>query len=182
MVFRAVAAVPRIIRFIRQLRPSAIYVNTVTLPWWLLAARLAGVPTIAHLHEAEKNDSLLVRRALIAPLRLADVVILISESTRLAMIEADPGLAAKGRLIYNGVPTPPEEPTPAVAARPAPAGGGRPAVAPQGAASGAGGRGPAAGAGPAGRDRARRVGLRRLRVVRRAAPGSGPPGRTWPAR
>ena len=111
MAFRAVAAVPRIIGFLRLLRPSAVYVNTVTLPWWLLAARLAGVPTIAHLHEAEKNDSLLVRRALLAPLRLADVVILISESTRLAMIEADPGLAAKGRLIYNGVPTPPEEPT-----------------------------------------------------------------------
>ena len=40
------------------------------------------------------------------------MVILISESTRQAMIEADPGLDAKGRLIYNGVPTPPEEPTP----------------------------------------------------------------------
>ena len=61
MVFQAVAAVPRIIGFVRHLRPSAVYVNTVTLPWWLLAARLAGVPTIAHLHEAEKNDSLLVR-------------------------------------------------------------------------------------------------------------------------
>ena len=38
------------------LRPSAIYVNTVTLPWWLLVARLTRTPTICHLHEAENTD------------------------------------------------------------------------------------------------------------------------------
>jgi glycosyltransferase involved in cell wall biosynthesis len=52
----------------------------------------------------------LVRRALVAPLRLAHAIIVISKSAMSAMLDADPGLAAKGRLIYNGVPQPPAEP------------------------------------------------------------------------
>lgn len=111
MVGSAALAVPRLVRLIRRLRPSLVYVNTVTLPWWLLAARLTGTPTVCHLHEAENTDNALVRRALVAPLRLAHAVIVISESAMAAMVEADPGLAAKGRLIYNGVPTPPTEPS-----------------------------------------------------------------------
>ena len=112
MVALAAASVPRIAWLIRRLRPCAVYVNTVTLPWWLLASRLTGTPTVCHLHEAENTDSALVRRALVAPLRLAHAVIVISRSAMSAMVQADPGLSRRGRLIYNGVPTPPEEPTP----------------------------------------------------------------------
>ncbi|MBP2417700.1 glycosyltransferase family 4 protein [Microlunatus capsulatus] len=112
MVGSAALAVPRLVGLIRRLKPSLVYVNTVTLPWWLLAARLTGTPTVCHLHEAENTDSPVVRRALVAPLRLAHAVIVISRSAMAAMVEADPGLEARGRLIYNGVPTPPEEPSP----------------------------------------------------------------------
>lgn len=112
MVASAVLAVPRLVGLIRRIQPAAVYVNTVTLPWWLLASRLTRTPTLCHLHEAENTDSRLVRRGLIAPLRLAHAVIVISESAMAAMVEADPGLAPKGRLIYNGVPTPPTEPVP----------------------------------------------------------------------
>lgn len=118
MVGSAALAVPRIVRLIRRLAPSAVYVNTVTLPWWLLAARLSGTPTLCHLHEAEKNDSPLVRRALVTPLRLADVVIVVSRATMAAMLAADPGLERKGRLVYNGVPAPPTEPSPPRRERP----------------------------------------------------------------
>ncbi len=110
MAWAAVVAVPRLVGYIRRTAPAAVYVNTVTLPWWLLASRLAGVPTVCHLHEAETTDSALVRRALIMPLRLAHRVIVISRSTMDAMIEADRGLAHKGELIYNGVPQPPVAP------------------------------------------------------------------------
>lgn len=112
MAANAAAAVPRLIRFIRRTRPSAVYVNTVTLPWWLLAGRLSRTRTLCHLHEAENADRGLVRRALVAPLRLADAVIVISQSAMAAMVGADPGLAGKGHLIYNGVPQPPTEPQP----------------------------------------------------------------------
>lgn len=110
MAWAAVVAVPRLVGYIRRTSPAAVYVNTVTLPWWLLASRLAGVPTVCHLHEAETTDSALVRRALIMPLRLAHRVIVISRSTMDAMIEADRGLTHKGELIYNGVPQPPVAP------------------------------------------------------------------------
>lgn len=112
MVASAALAVPRLVGLIRRIRPAAVYVNTVTLPWWLLASRLTRTPTLCHLHEAENTDSALVRRALITPLRLAHAVIVISQSAMTAMVEADPGLERKGRLIYNGVPTPPTEPSP----------------------------------------------------------------------
>ena len=118
LAWDAAVSVPRLRRFIRTQAPAAVYVNTVTLPWWLLASRLAGVPTVCHLHEAEKTDSAVVRRALIAPLRLAHEVIVISQSTMDAMLEADPGLKAKGNLVYNGVPQPPTEPEPARRGRP----------------------------------------------------------------
>lgn len=113
-----VLAVPRLIRYVRRRSPAVVYVNTVTLPWWLLAARAAGVPAVCHLHEAEKTDSALVRRALVAPLRLARKVVVISESAMEAMVEADPGLRRKAELVYNGVPQPPTEPEPAPRSEP----------------------------------------------------------------
>lgn len=114
MVGSAVSCLPRLIGYVRSARPSAIYVNTVTLPWWLLVSRLTRTPTLCHLHEAEGTDSGLVQRALIMPLRLAHAVIVISESAMTSMLSADPGLRRKGQLIYNGVPQPPETPRPAV--------------------------------------------------------------------
>jgi hypothetical protein len=113
LLWTILACMPRLIRFLRRMRPAAVYVNTVTIPWWLLAARLCGLPTAAHLHEAETTDSRLVRWALVAPLRLAHAVIVISRSTMDAMVAADPRLEPKGHLIYNGVPQPPDAPSPA---------------------------------------------------------------------
>lgn len=106
----AVGALPRLIRTIRRVQPSVVYVNTVTLPWWLAAARLAQRPVLCHLHEAETADRALVHRLLLAPLRLADRVVVISQSVRTAMTAADPALAERTRLIYNGVPGPATEP------------------------------------------------------------------------
>ncbi|GAA3608720.1 glycosyltransferase family 4 protein [Microlunatus ginsengisoli] len=113
MIGQTVLALPRLVRVIRSFAPAAVYVNTVTLPWWLLASRLVGRPTICHLHEAETGDNRLVLKGLLAPLRLAHAVIVISRSTLDAMAEIVPALRERARLIYNGVPQPPEEPAPA---------------------------------------------------------------------
>lgn len=113
LLVKAATSIPRILVAMRRIRPSVVYVNTVTLPWWLLAGRLARVPTLCHLHEAEKEDGRLVRSALIAPLRLADAVIVISRSTLEAMAEVVPVLRQKAHLIYNGVPAPSVPPKPA---------------------------------------------------------------------
>ena len=95
MVVRAVASLPRSARLLRRFRPAALLVNTVTLPWWLLAGRLTRTPTIGHLHEAETQAHRLVRRALVAPLFLADAVIVISQARLTAMTDVQPRLGAR---------------------------------------------------------------------------------------
>lgn len=110
MAAQAVRSLPRLMGVIRRIRPDAVYVNTVTLPWWLLASRLTGRPAVAHLHEAESGDNQLVLKALLSPLRLAHSVIVISRSTLEAMVAIVPSLRTKAELIYNGVPGPEDEP------------------------------------------------------------------------
>jgi glycosyltransferase involved in cell wall biosynthesis len=118
MLARAAGSLPRSVRLIRGLRASVLIVNTVTLPWWLLAGRASRTPTIGHLHEAETQVRRIVRKVLVAPLLLADAVIVISKSTYQTMAEVQPRLASRAHLIYNGVPQPPEEPTDAARTRP----------------------------------------------------------------
>lgn len=97
-------------KVLRAIRPSAVYVNTVTLPWWLLASRLSGVPSVCHVHEAETEDRRVVRVALNTPLVLANALIVISESSLKATVEVAPHLRNRAHLIYNGVPQPPQTP------------------------------------------------------------------------
>ena len=118
MMARAVASLPRSCRLLRRLRPAALIVNTITLPWWLLAGRLTGTPTIGHLHEAETDAHRLVRKALVAPLFLAHAVIVISQASLEAMTAVQPRLGRRAQLIYNGVPQPPGPPTDAVRGQP----------------------------------------------------------------
>ena len=110
MLAAAGRAVPRSMGLIRRLQASVLLVNTVTLPWWVLAGRLSRTPVIVHLHEAETEGRRIVRSALIAPLRLADAVIVISTAALNSMIDVQPKLAARAHLIYNGVPQPPDPP------------------------------------------------------------------------
>lgn len=110
MLARAVGFLPRGYRLLRAIRPSVLFVNTVTLPWWLLIGRLTRTPTVAHLHEAETTAHRLVRKALVAPLHLADVVLVISRSALDAMTAVQPRLARRAQLVYNGIPQPPDPP------------------------------------------------------------------------
>ena len=57
---------------LRSSRPDVVYVNTTTIPWWILAARAARVPVLCHVHEAEDADPGPVRRLMAAPLAAAD--------------------------------------------------------------------------------------------------------------
>ena len=118
MVLSIAVAIPRLVRLIRGTRAAAVYVNTVTLPWWMLAARLARVPVTCHVHEAEDTDGQLVLRALYSQLLLANTIIVNSRSALDVMAAAFPRLRRNARLVYNGVPQPPSEPQPARRGRP----------------------------------------------------------------
>lgn len=99
-------AVPTIRRLIRDVAPDLVYVNTVTLPWWLAAARGTGAPTLCHVHEAEAADPAVVRLGLDLPLLLADVVVANSRTTQASLVASVPALASRIRLVCNGVAGP----------------------------------------------------------------------------
>jgi glycosyltransferase involved in cell wall biosynthesis len=94
----------RLIRLIRRERPDVVYVNTVTIPWWILAARLAAVPVVAHVHEAEEDSPRLIRLGLNAPMLLARRVISNSRSSAEVVAAAVPRLARRTVVVPNGVP------------------------------------------------------------------------------
>ncbi|MGO2660321.1 glycosyltransferase family 4 protein [Mycetocola reblochoni] len=91
---------------LRRLRPEVVVVNTVTVPGWLIASRLASIPAVCHVHEAERSASSLVRRGLNAPLVLARRVIANSVFSRDTLLDATPRLAARSVVVYNGVEGP----------------------------------------------------------------------------
>lgn len=97
----------RMIRLILIVKPQVLYINTVTIPWWLLAGRLTGRPVVCHVHEAETDDRRAVRLALYVPLLLAQKLIVISRASLEAVVETVGHLRARCNLVYNGVPEPP---------------------------------------------------------------------------
>jgi glycosyltransferase involved in cell wall biosynthesis len=93
-------------RLLTALHPDLIYVNTITVPLWLVLARWHGIRTICHVHEAEDALPGTARRALAAPLRLADVVVANSEAAHAVLVGSDRRLAGKVEVLHNGVPGP----------------------------------------------------------------------------
>lgn len=94
------------VRLIRQTQPDAIYVNTVTIPLWLVLARLAGVPAICHVHEAEITAPAPLRKALALPLFLARHVIANSEFSRRVLMGEFRRLGGRMTVVLNGVEGP----------------------------------------------------------------------------
>lgn len=92
---------------LRRLRPEVVYISTVTVPWWLLLARVTGARVLSHVHEAEADLPRMLRLALAAPLLLAHRIVANSEVSRQVLVAALPRLADRIEVIYNGVPGPP---------------------------------------------------------------------------
>lgn len=97
-------------RLVRTAGRGGVYVNTLTLPSWLLVARMAGVPATCHVHEAERAVPVATRRVLAAPLLLAGRIVANSEYTRDVLVETLPALGARTRVVHNLVVGPAEVP------------------------------------------------------------------------
>ncbi|MDQ6658669.1 MAG: glycosyltransferase, partial [Actinomycetota bacterium] len=102
--------VVRLARLLRRLRPDVVYVNTMTIPVWIAAARITRIPVVCHVHEAEDADSTLILKALLAPLTFATALIANSKVAIKALTDVYPSLGGRTRLIYNGIPHPPIDP------------------------------------------------------------------------
>ena len=112
-------ALPAMVGRLRSLRPDAVYVNTVTIPLWLAAARLAGRPALCHVHEAEDDAARAVAVLLNAPLLLARTVVVNSHAAAATLLRAVPALRRRTEVVHNGVSGPEAEPAPPAAAPPA---------------------------------------------------------------
>ncbi|WP_137293332.1 glycosyltransferase family 4 protein [Nocardioides dongxiaopingii] len=118
---RMARRLPAMVRLLRREQADAVYVNTLTVPLWLVAGRVARRPTLCHVHEAQDSGPRLLRAALAAPLLLADRVLVNSEASRRALAEALPPTVRRASVVYNGVAGPPSEPAPAPVATDGPA-------------------------------------------------------------
>ena len=105
VVTGSVVAPLRIRALLRQVRPDAVYVSTLTIPLWQLVAS-ARLPVIVHVHESERGISRLLRTALVLPLLAADRLIVNSRYTFQSLAEVLPSLGRKATIISNGVPGP----------------------------------------------------------------------------
>ena len=103
-------ALRRMAGFLRAGSAGKIYINTLTCPAWIAAARIAGVACVVHVHEAEDTLPAVIRRGLTLPLLLADSIIVNSEATRQSLIRDVPRLAGRIEVIYNGVDDPAVDP------------------------------------------------------------------------
>lgn len=92
---------------LHRARADAVFVNTLTIPVWLAASRLARLPAVCHVHEAEEDQPRVVRRALAAQMLLARSVIANSAAARRALVDVLPRLAERITVVHNGVPGPP---------------------------------------------------------------------------
>ncbi|MCZ2836434.1 glycosyltransferase [Modestobacter sp. VKM Ac-2985] len=90
---------------------SGVYVNTLTIPSWLVLARLLRRPTVCHVHEAERGTPWLFRWVTAQPLRLADRVVVNSRTTAAVLTEVAPSLRERSVVVLNGV-TGPATPVP----------------------------------------------------------------------
>lgn len=106
LILQAVISLVHSARLVRATSASAVFVNTVTIPVWLIVGRLTRRRVICHVHEAEQSASPLIRRVLYAPLLLAHRIIVNSRFTLDVCAESWPSLQSRSEIIYNGVPGP----------------------------------------------------------------------------
>lgn len=97
---------------VRETNPDAVFVNTMTIPLWILISRFNRKPVTIHVHESERNAPALVRILLAAPATLCQRIISNSEYSTESLIRFAPWLRKRTTVIYNGVPGPPSANTP----------------------------------------------------------------------
>lgn len=95
-------------RLIGRVRPDVVYVSTIIIPEWPVVARMRGVRSVSHVHEAEASGNRLVNRILYSP-HLASQRTLVNSRFSLDTIRAAlPALARRSHVVYNGVASPPQ--------------------------------------------------------------------------
>ena len=91
---------------------DVVYVNTVTIPTWVLVARLLRRRVVVHAREAEVDASAVLRAGLLAPLLLAHLAVCNSTATESFVRGWSLGSGIRTRVVHNGFTLPAAEPPP----------------------------------------------------------------------
>ena len=105
-VLEVARSLPPAVRLIARSRGSDLYVNTITIPTWIVLGRLLGRRVTCHVHEAEGSASALIRRLISLPLVFAHRIIVNSQFSLDVLSGAIPALRRRTTVVYNGVPGP----------------------------------------------------------------------------
>ena len=105
-------SVRRLAAVLRAEDPDVLYLNTITAPHWLAAARLVGVPAVCHVRELESDAPRPLVQGMLAPLLAATAVLANSRATAHHLASVWPSLAGRTLVVHNGlrfpsVPGPP---------------------------------------------------------------------------
>lgn len=90
-------------RLVRRSGAAGVYVNTLTIPSWVVLARLARRRVVTHVHEAERAAPTLMRRAMSLAPALSHRVVVNSRFSLDVLTEVAPRLGGRSTVVYNGV-------------------------------------------------------------------------------
>jgi glycosyltransferase involved in cell wall biosynthesis len=105
-LLEAVRGLPAGVALLRRTRPDVVFVNTLTIPLWVVLGRLSLRSVVCHVHEAERSVPALIRRLLAAPVLLAHHVVLNSRFSLDVLAGSFPSLRRRATVVYNGIPGP----------------------------------------------------------------------------
>lgn len=106
-----VRGVPAGLGMLRRVKPDVVFVNTLTIPLWVVLGRLTGRSVVCHVHEGERSAPALMRRVLAAPLLFANHLVVNSRFSLDVLAASFPSLRRKATVVYNGIAGP-EHPVP----------------------------------------------------------------------
>jgi glycosyltransferase involved in cell wall biosynthesis len=106
LCYQACVGTVRGLRLLRDVRPSLVYVSTVTIPLWSALARATRRPVLVHVHEADATARPVVRKVLAMPLLAATRIVTNSRFSRDTIRESVPSLGPRSSVLYNGVTGP----------------------------------------------------------------------------
>lgn len=98
-----------VVRLLKQVRPDLVYCNTIRNLFTAAVAHWLGYPALFHAHERNLPGPAGRLFAWIAA-RACDVIVFVCEYAARSYTDIVPSLAARSRVIYNGVAVPQQPP------------------------------------------------------------------------
>ncbi|KAF0963798.1 glycosyltransferase family 4 protein [Rhodococcus sp. T7] len=102
LILNSIVALGRAMQTIRDTGAEIVYVNTLTQPLWIIAAKVTRRPIVCHVRELEQGRSRLLRSILVRPLQLVNGIVCNSRATKDFVMQNANIPASVVDVVYNG--------------------------------------------------------------------------------